>query len=69
VELNIIICNIAICKHLFMLTSIRKFLFRCEECGLILSVEFEDEDDIEMVQENKVVLECQCSGYCKVLMD
>jgi len=52
-----------------MLTRTRKFLFKCEECEVILSVEFDDEDDIKKVQEDKVDLECPCGGYCKVLRD
>lgn len=52
-----------------MLSTMRKFLFRCEECQMILSVDFEDEDDIKKVQEDKVALECHCGGYCKVLRD
>ena len=52
-----------------MLIKTRKFLFKCEECKIILSVEFDDEDDIKKVQENKVDLECPCGGYCKVLRD
>ncbi len=52
-----------------MFTQMRKFLFKCEECETILSVEFDDEDDIKKVQEDKVDLECPCGGYCKVLRD
>lgn len=46
----------------------RKFLFKCEDCETILSVEFEDED-IKKVQEDKMFLECPCGGQCKVLRD
>lgn len=52
-----------------MFIKTRKFLFKCEECKIILSAEFDDEDDIKKVQENKVDLECPCGGYCKVLRD
>lgn len=52
-----------------MLIKTRNFLFKCEECEIILSVDFDDEDDIKRVQENKVDLECSCGGYCKVLRD
>lgn len=45
----------------------RKFLFRCEECLLIISVELEDPEDLEDVQENKIELECPCEFKCKVL--
>jgi hypothetical protein len=52
-----------------MLSAKRKFLFRCDKCGTILSVEFEDEEDIKRVQEDKIVLECPCGDYCSVLRD
>lgn len=47
----------------------RKFLFKCDNCEMILSVEFEEEEDLEKVQEGKMILECPCSGQCKVLLD
>lgn len=47
----------------------RKFLFRCEDCGLVIAVDFEEEDDLKDVQEDKIVLECPCEGKCKVLRD
>ena len=47
----------------------RKFLFKCESCEMIISVEFEDEEDLENVQEDKMVLECPCSGQSRVLLD
>jgi len=47
----------------------QKFLFRCEDCEMILSVDFEDEDDLKKVQEDKMALECPCGGRCKVLRD
>jgi hypothetical protein len=49
--------------------SKRKFLFRCEDCNMIVSVEFEDEDDLADIQEDKIVLDCPCQGRCKVLRD
>jgi hypothetical protein len=48
---------------------IRKFLFRCDICEIIISVDFDDEEDLENVQENKIELECPCGGKCKVLRD
>jgi len=42
-------------------------LFRCESCGTIVSVDFEDEDDIEKLDENKIVLECPCGGSSEIL--
>jgi hypothetical protein len=47
----------------------RKFLFRCEDCGLIVAIDFEDEEDLLDVQDDKITLECPCEGKCKVLRD
>lgn len=47
----------------------RKFLFKCEDCELILSVDFENEQDLLDVQDDKVVLECPCGSKCFVLRD
>lgn len=45
----------------------RKFLFKCTECEMIISVEFESPEDLEDVQEDKMTLECPCAGKCHVL--
>lgn len=47
----------------------RKFLFKCEDCEMILSVDFEEKEDIQKIQDNEMVLECPCGGHCKVLRD
>jgi hypothetical protein len=47
----------------------RKFLFRCEDCEMVLSVDFEEEDDLQRVDEDKMELECPCGGLCKILRD
>lgn len=44
-----------------------KFLFKCEDCEMITSFDFEDEKDIEDIQEDKLVLECACGGRAKTL--
>jgi len=46
-----------------------KYLFKCEECNMILAVDFEEEEDLKKVQDDKMVLECPCGGPCKVLRD
>jgi hypothetical protein len=43
------------------------FLFKCDTCEAIISVDFEEEEDLEDVNNNKVILECPCGGRCKVL--
>lgn len=45
----------------------RKFLFKCEECEMIISAEFDDPEDLEDLQEDKIQLECPCGAHCKVL--
>lgn len=43
-------------------------LFKCTECNLIVSVNFDNEDDIEKLNEDKIVLECSnCKGTCTIL--
>lgn len=48
-------------------TTKRKFLFKCEDCEMLLSVEFEEEEDLKKVQNDEMLLECPCEGVCKVL--
>lgn len=47
----------------------RKFLFKCEECNMIISVNFDDPEDLENVQEDKIHLKCPCGSHCHVLRD
>jgi hypothetical protein len=47
----------------------RDFLFKCEDCQMILSVSFEEEEDLQKVNDDKMFLECPCDGQCKVLRD
>ena len=43
------------------------FLFRCDECALIVSVDYDDEDEIEEVRNDMIILSCPCGGKCKAL--
>lgn len=56
-----------------MLTcSKRKFLFKCEDCEMIISAEFDEEKDKDAVEEimsNIMELECKCGGKSLVLRD
>ena len=52
-----------------MLDKKRKFIFSCEDCGTILSAEFEEKEEIDKVNNNKVALECPCGGFCTILRD
>jgi hypothetical protein len=54
---------------MFQDTSKQKFLFQCEECLMIISVEFEEKSDLQEVQDNKMILSCPCGGHSKVLRD
>lgn len=48
----------------------RKFLFKCSDCEMIISANFDDEDDIKDIEEDKMTLECvTCGGKCHVLRD
>jgi len=44
-----------------------KFLFKCSECQMIVSIDLEDEEDIQNVQDNKLFLDCPCGGKSEVL--
>lgn len=46
-----------------------KFLFKCKECNLIVSISLDDEVDIEKVREDETELECPCGGKCVALRD
>ncbi len=55
---------------LFMFdTKKQKFLFKCNDCQMIVSVEFEEEEDLQKVIEDKLILECPCGGQSFVLRD
>ena len=43
------------------------FLFQCNDCKMILSVNFDEEEDLERVRDNLLELECQCGSTCRVL--
>jgi hypothetical protein len=47
----------------------RKFLFKCDDCAMLLSVDFEEPEDLQKVQEDKMILQCPCEGQCRVLRD
>lgn len=47
----------------------RKFLFKCEECEMIIVISIDDPDDLQDIQDDKMFLECPCGAYCKVLRD
>jgi len=66
--LNNIPYNLAIDKYFVMQFTVKRiFLFRCNKCDLILSIELEEQEDLEKVNENKVIIECPCGGKCKIL--
>jgi hypothetical protein len=52
-----------------LLGTTRKFLFKCEECELIMAVGFDDPEDLQNIQEDKIHLECPCGAQCHVLRD
>jgi len=54
---------------MFIDTKKRKYLFKCEDCSLILSVDFDEEEEFEKVNDDKMILQCPCEGECKILRD
>ena len=51
-----------------MFSQVRKFLFKCKDCSLILLVEFEEDEDIETVIQDEMTLDCLCKGKCHGLL-
>lgn len=49
--------------------SKRKYLFKCQDCAMILSVEFDDKEDLQKVDDDEMVLQCPCEGDCLILRD
>jgi hypothetical protein len=47
----------------------RKFLFKCNNCALILLTEFPKIEDHAKIAEDLLDLECQCGGLCRPLRD
>lgn len=50
--------------------KLHKFLFRCDKCEMIVSIELDedgDKEELEDVNENKFVHECICGGKSYVL--
>lgn len=52
-----------------LFNKVRKFLFRCNSCEMIISVEFEEQKDISKVLDAETGLECPCGGTSAVLLD
>lgn len=42
----------------------QKFLFKCDTCNIILTMEFDSPKEINDVHEDKILLECPCKGMC-----
>ena len=47
----------------------RTVLVRCEDCQMLLSVDLENDDDIEKMNDNELELDCVCGGQCAALRD
>ena len=52
-----------------MMYKKRAFLFKCEECQMIVSLEFDDQEDIDKIQNDQIVFECPCGSCYKILRD
>jgi hypothetical protein len=52
-----------------LISTERKFLFRCENCGMIVSAAFSTDEDFIKLNENLIDLQCACEGVMKVLRD
>jgi hypothetical protein len=47
----------------------QRFLFKCNECAMIVAIELENEEDLIKVHEDLFILECPCGGKSHVLRD
>ena len=47
----------------------QKFLLKCNECAMIISVELEDDDDLKKAHDDEFVLPCPCGGEQHILHD
>jgi hypothetical protein len=54
---------------MFDQTIKQKFLFKCCDCQMIVSIELEEEEDLTKVHDDKFILECPCGGKSCVLRD
>lgn len=45
----------------------QEFLFKCNKCSLIVSVEYDEEEDLDRARNDEIVLICPCEGECKIL--
>jgi hypothetical protein len=52
-----------------LLSKKQKFLFKCDSCSMILTMEFEEAKELADLKEDKILLECPCGGMCFVLRD
>lgn len=47
----------------------RRFLFKCEECAMMVEIALTEKDEINQVLENEMELECPCKGISSVQLD
>lgn len=45
------------------------FLFRCIDCGTILDVKLDEEEEIQDTLDEKTILTCPCGELMSVLLD
>lgn len=53
---------------LYFSENIRKYIFKCTACNMILSADIEEEDCLDIVN-NDFLLECVCGADCTPLLD
>ena len=44
-----------------------EFLFKCDDCEMIISIEYEEEEDLDKVRNDEIILSCPCCGYGNIL--
>jgi len=46
-----------------------KVLFKCQDCGMIISASIENEEDLDQIKNDKFFLTCPCEGISAPLRD
>jgi len=46
-----------------------KMLFKCQDCGMIILADIDNEEDLEQIKNDKLFLACVCEGISAPLRD
>jgi hypothetical protein len=46
-----------------------KYLFKCDDCAMIIALDLEKEEDIKLLNDDKLKYLCNCGGHVLPLRD